>query len=130
MALGTWTSEKQKDLFVAASDVPRSPGHHFFVALNKLLAEAKFDAYVEGLCEPRFLGLLPTQSSPEHSSLTVIRKRLPKELIEQVFAFVLKLAFDKRIGNTSSVSPASGAESPRCQVILGAQAPQLRSSTR
>lgn len=141
MALGKWTSEKQKDLFVAASDMPRSPGHPFYVALNKLLAEAKFDAYVEGLCEPlyreggrpgvppgvffrmlfvgyfegidsqrgiawrcsdsmslrSFLGLLPTESSPEHSSLTVIRKRMPKELIEQVFAFVLKLAFEKKL---------------------------------
>ncbi|MCC7063119.1 MAG: hypothetical protein IT456_09965 [Planctomycetes bacterium] len=46
MARGKWTSEKQKDLFVAASDMPRSPGHPFYVALNKLLAEAKFDAYV------------------------------------------------------------------------------------
>lgn len=124
MALGKWTSEKQKDLFVAASDMPRSPGHPFYVALNKLLAEAKFDAYVEELCEPlyreggrpgcppgvffrmlfvgyfegidsqrgiawrcsdsmslrSFLGLLPTESSPEHSSLTVIRKRMPNEL--------------------------------------------------
>ena len=52
MALGKWTSEKQKDLFIAAADMRRSPGHPFYVALNKLLAEAKFDAYVEGLCEP------------------------------------------------------------------------------
>jgi transposase len=27
----------------------------------------------------------------------VIRKRLPKELIEQVFSFVLKLAFEKKL---------------------------------
>lgn len=25
--------------------LPRSPGHPFYAALNKLLAEAKFDAY-------------------------------------------------------------------------------------
>lgn len=141
MALGKWTNEKQKDLFIAATDMPRSPGHPFYVALNRLLAEAKFDAYVEGLCEPlyreggrpgvppgvffrmlfvgyfegidsqrgiawrcsdsmslrSFLGLLPTEASPDHSSLTVIRKRLPKELIEQVFSFVLKLAFEKKL---------------------------------
>jgi transposase len=121
--------------------MPRSPGHPFYVALNKLLVEAKFDAYVEGLCEPlyreggrpgvppgvffrmlfvgyfegidsqrgiawrcsdsmslrSFLGLLPTEASPDHSSLTVIRKRLPKELIEQVFSFVLKIAFEKKL---------------------------------
>ena len=126
---------------VPTSALPRSPGHPFYAALNKLLAEAKFDAYVEGLCEPlyrdggrpsippgvffrmlfigyfegidsqrgiawrcsdslslrTFLGLKPTESSPEHSSLTVIRKRMPKELIEQVFAFVLKVAFEKKL---------------------------------
>ena len=43
-----------------------------------------------------FLGLGATQASPEHSTLTLIRQRLPKELIEQVFAFVLKLAFEKK----------------------------------
>ena len=37
-----------------------------------------------------FLGLLPTQSSPDHSSLTVIRKRLPVEVHERVFAKVLR----------------------------------------
>lgn len=123
------------------SVLPRSPGHPFYAALNQLLAEAKFAAYVEGLCEPlyrdggrpsippgvffrmlfigyfegidsqrgiawrcsdslslrTFLGLKPTESSPEHSSLTVIRKRMPKELIEQVFAFVLKVAFEKKL---------------------------------
>jgi len=43
-----------------------------------------------------FLGLQPTEATPEHSSLTIHRQRLPKELIEQVFSFVLKLAFEKK----------------------------------
>lgn len=43
-----------------------------------------------------FLGLKPTEATPDHSSLTVIRQRLPRELIEQVFAFVLKIAFEKK----------------------------------
>ena len=42
----------QQELMVPTSALPRSPGHPFYVALNKLLAEAKFDAYVEALCEP------------------------------------------------------------------------------
>jgi transposase len=44
-----------------------------------------------------FLGLKPTESSPDHSSLTIIRQRLPKELIEQVFSFVLTMAFEKKM---------------------------------
>ncbi|MCC7063118.1 MAG: transposase [Planctomycetes bacterium] len=51
-----------------------------------------------------FLGLLPTESSPDHSSLTVIRKRMPNELIERVFAFVLKMAFDKKLVRGKTVA--------------------------
>jgi transposase len=141
MALGRRRDRFQQELMVPTSALPRSPGHPFYVALNKLLAEAKFDAYVEDLCAPlyrdggrpsippgvffrmlfigyfegidsqrgiawrcsdslslrSFLGLKPTESSPDHSSLTIIRQRLPKELIEQVFSFVLTMAFEKKM---------------------------------
>jgi transposase len=50
-----------------------------------------------------FLGLKPTESTPDHSSLTVIRKRLPKELIEQVFSFVPTMAFDKKLLKGKSI---------------------------
>ena len=126
---------------VPTSSLPRSPGHPFYVALNKLLAEAKFDEFVEKLCAPlyseggrpsippgvyfrmllvgyfenidsqrgiawrccdsmslrTFLGLQVTQASPDHSSLTVIRRRISKELIDEVFAFVLKIAVAKHV---------------------------------
>jgi hypothetical protein len=36
-----------------------------------------------------FLGLGPSERSPDHSSMTVIRKRLPFEVFEAVFRFVL-----------------------------------------
>jgi transposase len=39
-----------------------------------------------------FLGLTPKQKSPDHSSLTKIRQRLPLDVHEQVFTFVLELA--------------------------------------
>ena len=39
-----------------------------------------------------FLGLGPTERSPDHSSMTVIRKRLPFEIFEAVFRFVLDCA--------------------------------------
>jgi len=42
-----------------------------------------------------FLGYLPTETTPDHSSLTYIRGRLPEVVHEEVFAFVLGLA-DKR----------------------------------
>lgn len=40
----------------------------------------------------RFLGIALDESTPDHSSLTVIRKRLPDELFEEVFQFVLSIA--------------------------------------
>src|SRR5437660_2750069 len=41
-----------------------------------------------------FLGYLPTEATPDHSSLTKVRRRLPLAAHEQVFAFVLTLAED------------------------------------
>jgi len=149
MALGK-RKEEQQSLWVASTDLPKSPGHPFYVKLNALLAEAEFDAWVERRCEASyaetmgrpsippgiyfrmlligyfegldsqrgiawrcsdsrslcsFLGLGPTEESPDHSSLTRIRKRLPLEVHEEVFQFVLSLAQSKNIlrGKTVAV---------------------------
>jgi hypothetical protein len=52
-----------------------------------------------------FLGYLPTEPTPDHSSLTHIRRRLPEVVLDNVFAFVLALAQEKglRIGKTAGV---------------------------
>jgi len=42
------------DEWVAAADLPCSPGHPFYDRLNRLLAEHGFDAYAEGLCRPYY----------------------------------------------------------------------------
>jgi len=51
-----------------------------------------------------FLGMKATQRSPEHSSLTVIRKRLPVEVHEHVFAKVLSIAQAKGLLKGSTVA--------------------------
>jgi transposase len=65
-----------------------------------------FIGYFEGLdsqrgiawrcCDSRslqeFLGYLPTEATPDHSSLSKVRGRLPEVVHEEVFAFVLGLA--------------------------------------
>jgi len=53
MALGR-REATQDELFVAAKDLPRSPGHVFYRKLNGLLADADFDRRVEELCEPHY----------------------------------------------------------------------------
>ena len=51
----------------------------------------------DSLALKAFLGCGLTDSTPEHSSLTVIRKRLPELVHEQVFTLVLKLAHEKKL---------------------------------
>jgi hypothetical protein len=41
--------ERKLEAFVVASDLPKSPGHPFSTALNRLLAENGFDPLVEKL---------------------------------------------------------------------------------
>ena len=54
MALGHRRRERQLEAFVVASDLPKSPGHPFYTALNRLLAANDFDAFVEKLCAPYY----------------------------------------------------------------------------
>jgi len=148
MALGKRKREEQ-DLWVATSDLPKSPGHPFYKQLNVLLKEAKFDDYAQTLCEPHyakhvgrpgippgvyfrmlfvgyfeglssqraiawrcsdsrslqfFLGLPITTATPDHSSLTIIRRRLPGEVHEQIFNKVLQLAQEKKLLRGQSVA--------------------------
>lgn len=42
---------KQPDLWIPTSELAQSPGHPFYERLNHVLAEARFDAFVEGRCE-------------------------------------------------------------------------------
>lgn len=154
MALGRRKGEQQQDLFIMATDLPRSVGHIFYTKLNELLAEAGFDCWVEDKCESyyssgkgrpgiapgvyfrmllvgyfegiqsqrgiawrcadslslrSFLGIPLTESTPDHSSLTGIRDRLPQEVHESVFQWVLELAQRKKLlgGKTVAVDSST-----------------------
>ena len=142
MALGRRKRERQAELWVPTADIPAAAGHPFYERLNRLLAEAGFDEFVEELCRPyyaerlgrpgippgvyfrmllvgyfegldsqrgiawrcadsnslkSFLGYGLTESTPNHSSLTKVRQRLPESVHEQVFAFVLSIAETKKL---------------------------------
>lgn len=141
MALGKRKSEQQ-GLWIATTELPKSPGHPFYQKLNELLAEAKFDEWIEKLCEPyyaaklgrpsippgvyfrmilvgyfegiasqrgiawrcsdsrslaEFLGLALNETTPDHSSLSRVHGRLPLEVHDEVFVFVLKIAAQKKL---------------------------------
>jgi transposase len=59
----------------------------------------------DSLALREFLGLSVSQRVPDHSSLTVIRQRLPLELHEEVFAFVLRILVQRGLyeGKTLAV---------------------------
>jgi transposase len=134
MALGK-RAVKQSEMFIPVAELPKSPAHPFYSRLNRLLAEADFDSFVETLCEPyyreggrpsippgiyfrmlfigyfegidsqrgvawrcadsrslrEFLGAAPTDTTPAHNSMTVIRQRLPESVFDGVFEKVLSL---------------------------------------
>jgi transposase len=141
MALGKRKREQQS-AWVATTDLPKSPGHPFYRKLNQLLAEARFDDWIEDLCRPyyaegrgrpsippgvyfrmilvgffegvssqrgiawrcgdsrslaEFLGVPVTEETPDHSSLSRTHGRLPLEVHEQVFTFVLSIAAQKKL---------------------------------
>jgi transposase len=52
MSMSKREGEQQPDLWIATTELARSPGHPFYERLNKILAEARFDAFVEELCAP------------------------------------------------------------------------------
>jgi hypothetical protein len=150
MAMGRRPQQRQAELWIATTDLPRSAGHVFYDKLNGLLAEAGFDGFVEALCRPyyadgigresippgtyfrmlfvgyfegldaqraiawrcgdslslrSYLGVPWNEATPDHSSLTVIKQRLPLVVHEQVFTFVLRVAQEKKLlrGKTVAV---------------------------
>ena len=55
MTMGRRQEQRQADLWIATTDLPRSPGHVFYDKLNRLLAEAGFEIeaqYGDWLREP------------------------------------------------------------------------------
>src|ERR671933_534923 len=159
MAMGRQT-DRQGDLMVTWSEMPRSPGHVFYDRLQQVLLEAGFDSFVETTCKPfyaatmgarsvppgryfrmhmvgyfegidskrgiewrcsdslslrEFLRLESRQRVPDHSWLSKTRGRLPQEVHETVFGWVLALIArhgllkGERIGVDASTMEANAA---------------------
>lgn len=61
--MGTRDSE-QAPLWVATSDLPKSPGHPFYTRLNALLDAAEFDRFVETKCQRFYAPVMGRPSLP------------------------------------------------------------------
>jgi transposase len=159
MAMGR-EGDRQDDLIVTWSEMPRSPGHVFYDRLQEVLIGGGFDRFVEAACRsyyaPKlgapslppgryfrmhmvgyfegiasergiawrcsdsyslrdFLRLENREEVPDHSWLSKTRRRLPREVHESVFGWVLKLVAEqglvkgKRIGVDASTMEANAA---------------------
>src|SRR3954467_12028162 len=134
MALGR-QGERQTDLMVGWTELPRSPGHAFYDRLQTILVGAGFDGFAEKECAPHYAGkrgrpslppgryfrthlvgyfegidserglewrcaaslslreflrLGTAERVPDHSWLSRTRSRLPLEVHEAIFAWVLR----------------------------------------
>src|SRR5829696_7354047 len=112
--------DRQGDLMVMWSEMPRSPGHVFYDRLQMV-------GYFEGIDSERgiewrcsdsfslreFLRLEMTDRVPDHSWLSKTRSRLPHEVHETVFGWVLALIAERglvrgeRIGVDASTLEAN-----------------------
>src|SRR5919107_2853626 len=152
--------DRQGDLMVTWSEMPRSPGHVFYDRLQQVLVGAGFDGFVEEACQAyyartmgapsvppgryfrmhmvgyfegidsergiewrcsdslslrEFLRLETTDRVPDHSWMSKTRGRLPREVHETVFGWVLALIArhglikGKRIGVDASTMEANAA---------------------
>ena len=159
MAMGR-QGDRQGDLMVMWSEMPRSPGHVFYDRLQEVLVGAGFDGFVEDTCRAfyaktmgapsvppgryfrmhmigyfegidsergiewrcsdslslrEFLRLEGRQRVPDHSWLSKTRGRLPHEVHEAVFGWVLALIArhgliqGERIGVDASTLEANAA---------------------
>src|SRR5713101_6481480 len=63
MAMGTRESE-QSSLWVATSELPKSPSHPFYTRLNALLDTHDFDRFVEDLCRSYYAPVMGRPSLP------------------------------------------------------------------
>jgi transposase len=63
MAMGT-REDEQAPLWVATSDLPRSPGHPFYARLNQVLDAAQFDPFAEAQCARFYAPVMGRPSLP------------------------------------------------------------------
>jgi transposase len=64
MAMGKKRKRPQDAMWVATSDLPKSPGHPFYQRLNRVLAANSFDAFVEAACRRFYAPKMGRPSMP------------------------------------------------------------------
>jgi transposase len=92
-----WVEERCRAFYAAQGRPGIPPGVYFRMLLIGYFEGLESQRGIAWRCADSsslksFLGFGLTETTPDHSSLTNIRKRLPLEVHEEVFAFVLGIA--------------------------------------
>jgi transposase len=95
-----WIEERCRQYYAAEGSAGRPsipPGLYFRMLLVGYFEGIDSQRGIAWRCADslglrRFLGLSLVEASPDHSTLTNTRKRLPAEVFEEVFQFVLSIA--------------------------------------
>ena len=79
----------------------------------------------------QFLGIPLGESTPDHSTLTNTRNRLPQEVFDEVFQFVLKIAMEKKLlaGKTVGVDSTTLEANAAMKSIVRRDTGRIGSST-
>ena len=64
MAMGKRTTERQGELWIAATEMPTTPAHPFYRKLNEVLDSNGFDAFAEGCCRRYYAERMGRPSLP------------------------------------------------------------------
>jgi transposase len=103
-----WVEERCQAFYAAQGRPGIPPGVYFRMLLIGYFEGLESQRGIAWRCADSnslksFLGFGLTEMTPDHSSLTNIRKRLPLEVHEEVFAFVLGIAQLKKLLRGQSV---------------------------
>src|SRR5215211_722217 len=162
MAMGR-QGDRQGELMVMWSEMPRSPGHVFYDRLQEVLVGAGFDGFVEEACQAyyaktmgapsvppgryfrmhmvgyfegidsergiewrcsdslslrEFLRLETPDRVPDHSWMSKTRGRLPHEVHETVFGWVLALIAERGLVRGERMAEESGIATPTAEDLI------------
>jgi transposase len=104
-----WIEQLCEPYYAAGGRPSLPPGNYFrmlLVGYFEGIGSQRGIAWrcADSLSLRRFLGLALTEDSPDHSSLSYIRQRLPREVHDAVFAKVLAIAHAKQLLVGTSVA--------------------------
>jgi transposase len=103
-----WIEERCREFYADDGRPGIPPGVFFrmlFVGYFESIDSQRGIAWrcADSLSLKKFLGYAPHEETPDHSSMTRIRQRLPREVFDEVFRFVLEMVDEHKLLDAKTV---------------------------